>query len=66
MLSKYCFKACLSSYRSRKTTRRIDSMDAISFADVEKLDVSVGQIVRADASPEARKPACNADDWFRS
>jgi len=41
-------------------------MDAISFADVEKLDVSVGQIVRADASPEARKPACNADDWFRS
>jgi len=40
-------------------------MDAISFADFEKL-VRVGQIVRADAFPEAQKPAGNADDWFRS
>jgi len=32
-------------------------MDAISFADFEKVDVRVGRIVRADSFPEARKPA---------
>jgi tRNA-binding protein len=32
-------------------------MDAISFADFERVDVRVGRIVSADAFPEARKPA---------
>jgi tRNA-binding protein len=32
-------------------------MNAISFADFEKVEVRVGRIVRAEAFPEARKPA---------
>jgi tRNA-binding protein len=32
-------------------------MNAISFADFDKVDVRVGRVVAAEAFPEARKPA---------
>ena len=32
-------------------------MDAISFADFERVDVRVGRIIRVETFPEARKPA---------